>query len=364
MTICMKIGIYSPYLDTFGGGERYMLTIAECLSRDHEIDLLFDKHLWLKGPDKLVRNLSKILNLDLSMVHTILAPLGKGSNIIKRLKFLNSYDVLFYLTDGSIFLSSAKQNILHFQVPFKNVAGSGIWGRKKLSSWDKVIYNSEFTKKIVEETWPVKGQVIYPPVDVDAFKPLPKNKTILSVGRFFDFLHSKKQEVLVEAFSKMVKNGLTGWTLQLAGGTNKRGRQYLDRIMQKAKSLPVEFYPDIPFEKLKALYGHASIYWHGAGFGETDPTRMEHFGISTVEAMAAGVVPVVINLGGQKEIVEKGTGFLWDTLDDLISYTTQIIEDLNLRQKLAKEAIKRSKIFSRVKFSQEIFELVGSPKKV
>ena len=359
----MKIGIYTPYLDTFGGGERYMLTIAECFSDTHDVEILFDKHLWEKNPKSLIDKLSKTLNLNLSKTKCILAPFGKGSNILNRLFFLRSFNVLFYLTDGSIFLSSAKQNILHFQVPFKNTVGKGLWGGKKLNSWDKVIYNSEFTKKIVEETWPIKGQVIYPPVDLQEFKPLFKKNIILSVGRFFDFLHSKKQEVLVEAFSKMVKNGLMGWTLQLTGGTNKGGLDYLERIKKKARNLPVEFYPDVSFEKLKVLYGHASIYWHGAGFGETDPTKMEHFGISTVEAMAAGCVPIVINLGGQREIVtNKQSGFLWNTLEELEVYTSELIQDKSLRLKMSKKAIERSKIFSKERFCQEIFELISSKK--
>ncbi len=35
----MRVAIYTPYLDTFGGGEKYMLTIAETLSKDSTVDL-------------------------------------------------------------------------------------------------------------------------------------------------------------------------------------------------------------------------------------------------------------------------------------------------------------------------------------
>ena len=37
----LKIGIYDPYLDILGGGERYVLTIAEYYSLSHEVDLLW-----------------------------------------------------------------------------------------------------------------------------------------------------------------------------------------------------------------------------------------------------------------------------------------------------------------------------------
>ena len=61
------------------------------------------------------------------------------------------------------------------------------------------------------------------------------------------------------------------------------------------------------------LYGRASIFWHAAGLGEDPerhPDRYEHFGITTVEAMSAGAVPVVIDAAGQVEIVEHGANGL------------------------------------------------------
>src|SRR5260370_621248 len=81
----------------------------------------------------------------------------------------------------------------------------------------------------------------------------------------------------------------------------------------------------------RELNGQSAIYWHAAGLGNDDaahPEQTEHFGITTVEAMAAGCVPVVINKAGQRETVEHGvSGFLWDTPDELQRYTARLIED-------------------------------------
>ena len=39
----MKIAIFDPYLDTLGGGERYMMAIARFFLRDHRVDVFWNK---------------------------------------------------------------------------------------------------------------------------------------------------------------------------------------------------------------------------------------------------------------------------------------------------------------------------------
>src|SRR3989344_4474132 len=132
----MKIGIYSQYLDTYGGGERYILTVAECLAKTHQVDILFDAHLFSLDPLKILKKISERLKIDLSGVNYVKAPFGGNSlfilRFIKRLIFLKNYDLIFFITDGSIFYSSAKNNIIHFQVPFENPSAKNLWRKIKL----------------------------------------------------------------------------------------------------------------------------------------------------------------------------------------------------------------------------------------
>ena len=368
--ICMKIGIYSPYLDTAGGGERYMMSIAEFLSQTHEVDVLLDKHLLEIGAEKIKEKIEILHGLYLSKVRFIKAPFGDRdffiNRILKRLIFLSKYDYLFYLTDGSIFFSTAKNNILHIQSPLKNT-NNDMWGNFKLSSWKLIMYNSKFTKEETENSWKVKNVIIYPPVSVDKIRPLKKEKIILSVGRFSGISQegrtiyaSKNHKILIDAFKKLIKESNSDdFILHIAGAASNGDKKYLDELKKNIKDLKVYLHPNLPFNDLTKLYGKSLIYWHAAGFGEKDPTKMEHFGISTVEAMAGGAVPIVINLGGQKEIVEdKKSGFLWNTPDEMIGYTMDIIKNENLAEKLSKNAIKRSKVFSRIKFCQNIQKLI------
>lgn len=347
----MKVAIYSPYLDTFGGGERYILTIAELLSKRAEVDLLFDHNLFSLGAKNLKDNLAKRFNLDLSVVKTLKAPIGEGSNFFARLLFFKSYDILFYLTDGSVFYPTAKSNILHIQSPLAGQPAKSWWGKFKLRGWDLIIYNSKFTQQNSKKNWPIKSLVIYPPVDTEKIKPLKKKEYILSVGRFFGYLKDKKHETLIEAFKDIYTGGIEDWSLHLVGSASQGDKSYLDQLRKKALGFPVKFYPNLSYDDLIKLYGVSSIYWHASGFDESDPTKMEHFGISTVEAMAGGCVPIVVGRGGQVEIVEdKKSGFLWQSLDQLKQLTQNLIEDTDLFKRVSKEAIKRSK-----RFSKEIF---------
>ena len=90
---------------------------------------------------------------------------------------------------------------------------------------------------------------------------------------------------------------------------------------------------------VEELFASSSIFWVATGLGEDEekaPWLFEHFGITTVEAMAAGCVPVVIDKAGQREIVRHGTdGYRWTTLAELEALTRMVAGDEALRARLA-----------------------------
>ncbi len=360
----MKIAIYSPYLDTFGGGERYILTMAEILSKDSSVDLLFDNNLYTKGADNLKSRLSARFNIDLSSVNTLHAPIGKGSNIVERLYFFRKYDVLIYLTDGSIFYPTAKKNILHIQSPIIGQPSNTFLGKYKLKGWDFIIYNSNFTKQNCSKYWPIKSVIIYPPVNTDKIKPLKKKKYILSVGRFFGYLRDKKHEILIKAFRDLyLSKKIENWSLHLVGSASEGDKEYVNLLKEMSEGLPVKIYPNLSYGELISMYGESSLYWHAAGFGEEEPAKMEHFGITTVEAMSGGCVPVVIGKGGQVEIVEDGkSGYLWNTLDQLKQYSLKLISNNELWKEMSYQAEMCANKFSKNIFEEKIIENITNKK--
>jgi len=235
-----------------------------------------------------------------------------------------------------------------------------------LATYQDIVSISEFTRRWVQHRWERESHVIHPPVDF-ATGGGAKEPLILSVGRFFEqrFGHSKKQLEMVQAFRTLVTRGLTGWELHLVGGCQQQHAGYLDRVKAEAQGLPVKFHIDAPGRDLRELYRRASIYWHAAGLGESErrhPERLEHFGISTVEAIGAGAVPIVVGKAGQREIVQDGVnGYYFRSLDDLIARTQTVACDPALRQRLAEAARRRADEFSTSRFAARVRALVDGP---
>jgi glycosyltransferase involved in cell wall biosynthesis len=233
--------------------------------------------------------------------------------------------------------------------------------RNNLKRYDAVVCYSEYVRRhSVQRLVRPDTSIIYPPFTPTAVR-VPKEPIILGVGRFIE---TKRQDALVEAFRQLLvrEPAARGWTLHLVGVEHRSeaGWAYVARIRAAAQDLPIVIHTDADLEALQDLYARASIFWHAAGFERgMDPAQQEHFGITTVEAMSCGCVPVVINLGGQPEIVEDGaTGMLWDTLDELIRYTAELVESVSRREEMASRAVPAVERFGIERFRREVRDVV------
>ena len=198
-------------------------------------------------------------------------------------------------------------------------------------TYDAVIANSQFTAGHVRERWGLEAIVVHPPCAPMWLPGVRKEKRIIAVGRIEPCragVPNKRLDALVSAFAGMTDLHAEGWSLDIVGACAANNRPYLAELVRMAGGAPVRFHPDAPHEELRRLYTRASLYWHAQGYGEdaeARPETQEHFGITTVEAMSAGCVPVVIDTAGPREVVQAVAGVgRWTTLEELAVETRRL----------------------------------------
>lgn len=388
----LKAAIYDPYLDTLGGGERYCLTVGEILlNHGYHVDIFWS------GNQEILSIAEKRFDLELSKINLVpdifgLVPkkidlieennlnsfhsqsLPKAAffqrikNNFKKFQILSKYDLVFYLSDGSIPFLFSKKNLLHIQVPFiiKENFKDKLINLIKVRLINHVVCNSQFTSKFLSDFPKEKIKVLYPPVDVKKFYlSESKEKIILSVGRFDNILNAKKQDVLIEAFQRIYQNNPHfDWKLVLMGGSHDlpENNHYLLHLQHLAKDLPIEFIVNPNFNQLKKTYSLAKIYWHAAGFNIDEylhPEQTEHFGMTVVEAMVSGAVPMVVAKGGLTEIVsDSENGFLWQTIEELVAKTQLLIGTPQDLDKISIKAKESSQSFSKEIFEAKLLDLI------
>jgi len=341
----IKALVHNPYWDSLGGGERYTAAF---------IRLLLD-HSWqvdLAWPKDISASVKSRFGIDIS-----------AAIFNSQFSTLNSakYDLLFWVTDGSLPVSLAPKTIVHCQFPFTGVGGRSFKNLLK-SRFYTFICNSRFTKSFIDREFMVNSRVVYPPIATAVFPPRAKTNTLLYVGRFSHLTQAKNPHLLIRAF-KEIHSRLPGWRLVLAGGAGVgTPADAISHLRSQAAGLPVDIITNPSMARLKSLYGQAKLFWSASGLGidqHTQPLKVEHFGISVVEAMSAGCVPIIPALGGHPEIVDPGqNGFLYHTLDDLGSLTLKLTTDRRQLTTLSQAAIDKSKMFDTTVFNDGFFRLI------
>jgi glycosyltransferase involved in cell wall biosynthesis len=288
-------------------------------------------------------------------------------------------DLLVAFTNDVPPLSHARRSVAVVQFPViarerpaarLRAAAATLTGRRRapaaLRSYDLFLVYSEFARGWTRRRLGVEAVVLPPPVDPPrATEPAEgRGREILAVGRFFRGEHDKRQDVLISAFRQL---HALDWELHLLGGADERPQtsDRLAELRELAGDLPVHFHVNASGAELAERYARASLFWHAAGYG-VDPTRaperLEHFGISSAEAMLCGAVPLVFPGGGQAEVVQDGvTGVYWRAPPDLAAGTRALIADPARTEALRATGQEHARRWSRERFGVAVRELVLEP---
>lgn len=388
----MKVGIYNePPEGGIGGSEISVAVLAEALASRVEVEIVHHK------PYLTLERLAEISGTDLRAVrmrHVETEPysFGSGHSPLRRYRqargwqaaLTEPYDLFINFTHGFPPFCHAERGALIVLFPFHSRPcsnlleqaprnGFPLWRhiksayhdwewQKRLDTYQIKATISRFSQKWTTQRWGIQCDVIYPPADT-SFKPRAKRNLILSVGRFSSTGHSKKQLEMVGAFAGL--QGLEQWKYLSVGSLTDdiSDLRYFESVSRRAHGGRARVLANVERSRLQHFYEQAKIFWHAAGYGDdrNRPELSEHFGLATVEAMAGGCVPVVVNRGGQPEIVEHGVnGYLWNTLEELKDYSKLLMRDERLRLQMAKAARARASAFSRKQFVNCFLDLLRS----
>jgi len=389
----MKIGIYTPgILERVGGAEGYVAHLIDIVQEIHcdvSITLITticdNKKINMTNKD-VVEKLNKTYGCSISennfFIKKIKDTYSKWNIFRKMLSFFYVYmsgrgfDVFWSGICASHFIpvpdkkSKCNYVIVHFPpIPVTHKKRNRVLafaynlvGKRWNNGYNYYLCNSEYTSGWLKKMWAIdapKIKVVYPPVNLVVPHNEKKENIIIAVSRFSP---EKKMECLIETW-KQISIKHNDYKFIIVGSYDKKNRlstEYYKKILSINKDCSnMQIMSDIDYETLKDFYRKSKFFWHAMGFGideNKQAVKLEHFGMTTVEAMSAGCIPIVINAGGQKEIVEQGlSGYKWNNLEELSYYTEKLLQsDDSIIEEMSKSAISRAKQFSREVFSDNI----------
>ncbi|QDS91250.1 GDP-mannose-dependent alpha-(1-6)-phosphatidylinositol monomannoside mannosyltransferase [Rosistilla ulvae] len=171
--------------------------------------------------------------------------------------------------------SMATRMILHYMRLWDNVSATRV---------DTFVANSQFIANRIQKCYGRKAEVIYPPVDVDAFKPnYDKEDYYIAASRLVPY---KRVDLIVEAFRLMPERKL------LVVGD---GPMY--KTLKANCPANVELMGYLPHERMSQLMQGAKAFVFAAE---------EDFGITSVEAQACATPVIAYGRGGSLETVVEG----------------------------------------------------------
>ena len=210
---------------------------------------------------------------------------------------------------------------------------------------DYWIANSKNVAARIKKFYRKDSTVVYPPVDTERIRNYElriKNKK----GNYFLIVSRLVGAKGLEEAAEAAKN--VGFKLKIIGEAH--GFSNLKSQISNLKSSNIELLGRVLDEKLYTLYAKAK--------GFIALAREEDFGITPIEAMAAGTPVIAFNGGGFRESVVDGvTGILIDDTDEgTIGKAVKRLGNMKWDKKKLQNQVKK---FSKERFKKQMLEFVN-----
>ena len=217
-----------------------------------------------------------------------------------------------------------------------------------------IVANSKFTQKVIRDCLGKKALVINPPVE--------SNKTLVHVNRgkrknvvitISRFRSAKGLEIIPE-----IASYVRDCEFVVVGIADKESEQCLKELFGEIERLGVQrrvrVFMNKPYGFTLSALSTAKIFLH------TQST--EAFGMSIVESMAAGCIPIVPRTGGPwidiLDCQEGQYGFSYRSSAEAAAKIKLLLDDESLRSKVSVRAIERSMVFDSSAFEKKLLSIV------
>lgn len=310
------IGLFHGLVGGYGGGDRVVISLARgLLHAGYKVKVFA---FGLRDDDTAFRNFGERIPSDVELVS--LVPL------ISKFKYFGIYqnlfsenfivfaesnsDLIVQTGGGSQPVTKRKyQRIAYCQALWRShIDGkyqSGLWrlyaipysiimGRRLINLRNAkhlvLLANSNYTKEYLVTNYDIPDSdvsVIYPPVNIKQWeaKNNGERSGVVNVSRFSQ---EKNHSLMFEIIKDMQV------TLTLIGNTLNLAKELYFRKLQQNAPVNVKFLKNVPHGTLLNELRKAKVYLHASH---------ETFGLTVVEAIAAGCIPVVPNHSANKETV-------------------------------------------------------------
>ena len=354
-----RIAFVIDALPAIGGGERVLFTALEALPNADLFTLVYNKAAFTTSPiAKHKVNTSFIDRLPLAhRQHRIFLPLMPFA--IEQFN-LRDYEIVvsfsYAVAHGAQNYNGAR-HVAYTYTPMRyawtelNLNGTRTrknpimdqfmqafreWDKKAASRVHQFATISKAVSRRIQSAYQREASIIYPPVDVDRFKPAPKREDFyITVTRL---VAHKRVDILVRAFSKLKL------PLLIIG----EGPE-LPRLKNMAGS-NIHFLGYQSDEKVAEYLGKAR--------GFVCATE-EDFGIAIVEAQASGCPIIAYGQGGALDSVIDGTTGIFfaqqspECLMEAIQRYEKIYSNF-----LVKDLIQNSQKFNKSRFTHEFRKFI------
>jgi len=355
----LKVGIFHPPLNVCGGAEWVAVNIINSLRKEgyrtvvltnEKIDQKKMESIFgfkVDADNEIVFPLEIFTSTDLHNVYT---------DALRTL-FLKTKCDLLIDTQSNSTLPGTDVTYIHFPIlgRLKGMYEGGlraayflpylIYERSEAKSAERLILsNSKYTSDAIKKISGMNSSLLYPPIS-ETFYLNPnevdkKENVVVAASR----IAPEKRLTLVPQVARLTSRNIRFCIVGLRGSTQEL-RQILTLIERNGVSDRVEVMTDVPRKTLQSILRKSKVYLHLA--------HGEHFGVSIVEAMASGCIPIVHNSGGPKEFVPESYRF--NGLEEAARKIEKAVFEWTPRE--SRQIIDLARPFSQENFSTRFLEI-------